>query len=359
MFPSALAEALGGGLIFRDRDLLVLFHSRYLVAPKSVSLTYDTMNPVSWQVEAMRILVMGGTRFIGVYLTKQLVALGHDVVLFNRGKRPAPVAGVTTIVGDRTTDLAKLAGESFDVIFDNNGRELADTQPLVELFQGEIQQYIYMSSAGVYLKSAQMPHVEGDAIDPQSRHKGKHETEAFLAQSGVPFTSVRPTYIYGPQNYNDLEAWFFDRILRDRPIPIPGNGAHFTQFGHVQDLAIAMTKMIGNSRAINQIYNVSGDRFVTFDGLAQACAVACGKDPAALKIVHYDPKQFDFGKQKAFPMRVQHFFASIDKAKQDLDWQPGFDLVSGLKDSLTNDYLASGRQDLVVDFAIDDRILAG
>jgi nucleoside-diphosphate-sugar epimerase len=195
---------------------------------------------------AMRVLIMGGTRFIGVYLTQLLVAQGHEVVLFNRGNKPSSVA---VIQGDRTdaAQLAKLSGEEFDAVFDNNGRELSDTQPLVEMFKGRVQHFVYVSSAGVYLKSDQMPHREGDATDPKSRHKGKAETEAYLAGSGVPFTSIRPVYIYGPQNYNDLESWFFDRIVHDRPIPIPGNGMHTTQFGHVADLAAAMAAGWGMS----------------------------------------------------------------------------------------------------------------
>ncbi|XHX78108.1 MAG: NAD-dependent epimerase/dehydratase family protein [Stenomitos frigidus ULC029] len=309
----------------------------------------------------MRILIMGGTRFVGIYLTRLLVNQGHEVVLFNRGKNPAPVEGMQQIHGDRTNaaDLReKLAGETFDAIFDNNGRELSDTQALVEIFNGKVQQFVYMSSAGVYQKSDQMPHVEGDRVDPKSRHKGKHETEAYLVGQNVPFTSIRPTYIYGPQNYNDLEAWFFDRIMRDRPIPIPGHGQHFTQFGHVQDLAQAMTHVLGNASAIGQIYNVSGDRVVTFDGLARACAAAAGKSPEALAIVHYDPKQFDFGKRKAFPLRTQHFFAAIQKAQTELNWQPAYDLISGLRDSLQNDYLASGRDQAEVDWSVDEEILA-
>lgn len=309
----------------------------------------------------MRVLVMGGTRFIGVYLTKLLVAQGHEVVLFNRGNKPAPVAGIRQIVGDRTDPLqlkTSLSSESFDAVFDNNGRELSDTQPLAEIFKGRIQHFVYVSSAGVYLKSDQMPHVEGDAVDPNSRHKGKFETEAYLAESGVPFTSIRPVYIYGPQNYNDLEAWFFDRIVRDRPVPIPGNGMALTQFGHCQDLAAAMAAVLGNERAIGQIYNISGDRAVTFDGLARACATAAGKDPTTLRIVHYDPKKFDFGKRKAFPMRVQHFFTDIHKAKTELGWQPQFDLVSGLADSFQHDYLASGRDKAEIDFSLDEEILA-
>ena len=308
----------------------------------------------------MRILMMGGTRFIGVYLTKMLVEQGHEVVLFNRGNKPAPVEGLKQIHGDRTDASQlkeKLSSENFDAIFDNNGRELSDTQPLAEIFKDRVQHFVYMSSAGVYLKSDQMPHIEGDAVDPKSRHKGKFETEAYLTQQGLPVTSIRPTYIYGPQNYNDLEAWFFDRIVRNRPIPIPGNGLHITQFGHVKDLAAAMAAILGKSQAVGQIYNVSGDRYVTFDGLARACAIAAGKSDQDLQIVHYDAKKFDFGKRKAFPMRTQHFFASVDKAKTELGWHPEYDLISGLKDSFLNDYLASGRDKAEVDFSVDDEIL--
>ena len=127
----------------------------------------------------MRILIMGGTRFIGVYLTKVLVDRAHEVVLFNRGNHPAPVEGVTQIQGDRkdATQLKeKLGNETFDAIFDNNGRELSDTQPLVDIFNGKVKHFVYVSSAGVYLKSSQMPHLEGDLVDPNSRHKGKYHT---------------------------------------------------------------------------------------------------------------------------------------------------------------------------------------
>jgi len=303
---------------------------------------------------------MGGTRFIGVYLTKILLEQGHEVVLFNRGKKPAPVEGIQQIHGDRTDASQikeKLSSENFDAIFDNNGRELSDTQPLADIFKGKVKHFVYMSSAGVYLKTDQLPHIEGDAIDPKSRHKGKHETESYLIEQGSPFTSIRPTYIYGPQNYNDVEAWFFDRIVRDRPIPVPGNGLHITQLGHCKDLANAMAAVLGNEKAIAQIYNISGERYVTFDGLARACAIAAGKSPDELKIVHYDPKKFDFGKRKGFPLRVQHFFASINKAMIELNWKPEYDLISGLKDSFQNDFITSGRDKAEVDLSVDDEIL--
>ncbi|MEY2984854.1 MAG: hypothetical protein RLZZ568_1471 [Cyanobacteriota bacterium] len=309
----------------------------------------------------MRILIMGGTRFIGVHLCRVLVAQGHEVVLFNRGNHPAPVSGVAQIHGDRRDPAqlqAKLGNEDFDAIFDNTGRELSDTQPLVELFNGKIQHFVYVSSAGVYLPSPQMPHRETDAVDPNSRHKGKFETERFLAQSGMPWTSIRPTYIYGPHNYNPLETWFFDRLARGREIPIPGNGQFITQLGHVEDLAIAMAKTLITPAAIGQIYNISGDRYVTMDGLALACAEAMGIDPHGVKLVHYNPKDFDFGKRKAFPLRRQHFFADIQKAQDQLEWHPRYRLVDGLKNSYELDYLPSGQRDEKGEFDLDEQILA-
>ena len=82
---------------------------------------------------------------------------------------------VKTIIGDRTNIAQlreKLSTENFDVIFDNSGRKLTDTKPLTMIFKNRLRQFIYMSSAGVYLNSDEMPYMEGDAIDPKSRHFG-------------------------------------------------------------------------------------------------------------------------------------------------------------------------------------------
>jgi hypothetical protein len=78
--------------------------------------------------------------------------------------------------------LQTLGGEKFDAVFDMNARELGDTQPLADLFLGKVDHYVFMSSAGVYLKSDVMPHLEEDAVDQKSRHKGKLDSEEYLAK---------------------------------------------------------------------------------------------------------------------------------------------------------------------------------
>ncbi|XP_024543416.1 chloroplast stem-loop binding protein of 41 kDa b, chloroplastic isoform X2 [Selaginella moellendorffii] len=320
---------------------------------------------------AKKILMMGGSRFIGVYLARTLVKAGHEVSLFTRGKTPITqqLAGesneayaeyqlrVKHIQGDRQDFEAlksKIGEAGFEVVYDINGREAAEVEPIVDALP-DLQQYIYCSSAGVYLKSDLLPHFEVDAVDPKSRHKGKLDTESLLQDKGVTWTSIRPVYIYGPLNYNPVEEWFFHRLKAGRPIPVPGSGLQITQLGHVKDLADAFVKVMDNPKAFNQVFNISGSKYVTFDGIARACAKAGGfPDP---EIVHYNPKNFDFGKKKAFPLRDQHFFASIDKAKQELDWTPRFNLVDGLRDSYELDF-GRGKFRKEADFSTDEMILS-
>lgn len=172
-----------------------------------------------------KVLIMGGTRFIGPYVARMLVDGGHDVTLFTRGKSeitpriPDDVddakyeqfkASVSHIAGDRKNaeDVkSKLSGQGFEIVFDINGREAEEAEMLLDAVGDSMEQYIFCSSAGVYLKSDEMPHMESDPGDPKSRHKGKLDTEDLLMNKGVNFTSIRPVYIYGPLNYNPVEEW--------------------------------------------------------------------------------------------------------------------------------------------------------
>jgi len=326
---------------------------------------------------AYNVLIIGGTRFSGAALWKELYDRGHHVTVYNRGKtapkvvaphRETPaqlqqrIDAATFLKGDRgeAVQMSFLIDPSkYDYVFDMNARERSDVAPMIEIFQRSrrLQQYVFMSSAGVYLKSNELPHMERDAVDPKSRHKGKLDSEALLAESGLPWCSFRPTYICGPGNYNPVERYFFERVAAGRPICIPGHGQHFTGLGHVQDLAVAMAQVIDRTdKTTGKVYNVQNIQAITFDGVAQTAAKVMGR---TVDIVHYDPKAIDFGSAKAFPMRPQHFFTSPLQAMEDLDWKPIYDTTEAImKDAYENDFVhvqAAGK--LKGDFATDDLVL--
>jgi nucleoside-diphosphate-sugar epimerase len=305
----------------------------------------------------VKILVMGGTRFVGKPLVAQLLAEGHALTLFTRGKNPVP-AGVEHLCGDRSTaeGLAALAGRSFDVIVDSSGRTLEDSRGVLEITGAPSHRFVYVSSAGVYADSALWPLSETSPTDPQSRHSGKLDTEAWLLAEKIPFTSFRPTYIVGAGNYNPVESWFFDRIVHGRPVPLPGDGSTITQLGHVNDLATAMALSIGVDAAANRIYNCSSVQGITFRGLVEAAARACGKDPASVEIRSFDPSGLDKKARKAFPLRLAHFLTDVQRVQRELAWTPRYSVEAALEDSYTNDYAL--RMPTSPDFSGDAALIA-
>jgi nucleoside-diphosphate-sugar epimerase len=310
-----------------------------------------------WRGSAMRILVMGGTRFVGKPLVALLQAAGHELTLFTRGRQPLP-AGVEHLLGDRGDDagLAGLEGRRFEVIVDSSGRSLEDSRRVIERTGAPSHRFVYVSSAGVYADSELWPLDEDSPTDPASRHAGKAETEAWLRAEGIPFTSFRPTYIVGPGNYNPVESWFFDRIVHGRPVPLPGDGSTITQLGHVADLAAAMARCIEVETATNRIYNCSGRQGITFRGLVHAAARAADRDPAAVEIRSFDPASLDKKARKAFPLRLAHFLTDITRVRRELAWEPRCDLESTMADSFSNDYAL--RMPTSPDFTADAALLA-
>lgn len=305
----------------------------------------------------MKILVMGGTRFVGKPLVAQLQAQGHALTLFTRGNKPAP-EGVEHLTGDRTDPeaLAQLQGRGFDVIVDSSGRSLDDSRAVLERTGAPGHRFVYVSSAGVYADSELWPLTEDSPTDPESRHAGKLHTEAWLRQQGIAFTSFRPTYIVGPGNYNPVESWFFDRIVHGRPVPLPGDGSTITQIGHVNDLAAAMARCIEVEAAANRIYNCTSVQGITFRGLVAAAAQAAGQDPSAVEIRSFDPAGLDKKARKAFPLRLAHFLTDVTRVRRELAWEPQFDAAACLADSYANDYAL--RMPTAPDFSGDAALLA-
>ncbi|MGA0162517.1 MAG: 3-beta hydroxysteroid dehydrogenase, partial [Vulcanococcus sp.] len=147
-----------------------------------------------------------------------------------------------------------------------------------------------------------------------------------------------------------------DRIVHGRPVPLPGDGSTITQLGHVNDLATAMALSIGVDAAANRIYNCSSAQGISFRGLVEAAARACGKDPASVEIRSFDPSSLDKKARKAFPLRMAHFLTDIHRVQRELAWTPQYDVERSLADSYSNDY--AKRMPTSPDFSSDDQLLA-
>jgi nucleoside-diphosphate-sugar epimerase len=306
----------------------------------------------------------GGHAFIGYHLAEALLKDGHKVTILNDGdqekvskKEPYSLypnlekQGVRVVWGDPQAASAA-PSEEFDVVYDNNGKKLETCQPLIDKYKDNVKHYVFVGSAGAYEANPIEPlHVEGDKRKSSAGHV---EVEKYLESSGTPFTVFQPQYIYGPYTAKDCEQWFVDRIIRDRPVPIPAPGIQLVNLTHVEDVASMMAKVPGNSAAVGQHYNVVSERYITFDGIVRAIASALGKEA---KIVHYDPAKAGLKKGEGFPFRTGHFFASAEKAKRELGWSAQHSFLGDV-DALVKAYKDSGRESKDIDFSIDDKILS-
>src|SRR5213078_3278328 len=197
----------------------------------------------------MRVLVIGGTEFVGLHVVRALVRDRHEVVVLNRGRRPERLtAGARTITCDRTDHAAlraKLAGERVDALVDITYAPTtgADVEAALEALAGRLGHALFVSTGRVHDHALPIPYSEdtprslywGDYA--QNKIAGEDVLMRFHRARGLPVTIVRPTHVYGPMNTRNNETFVFDRLLRGRPVLLPGDGRWLRQFGHVEDLA--------------------------------------------------------------------------------------------------------------------------
>ena len=305
----------------------------------------------------MRVLVIGGTEFISLHLVRSLLRDRHDVVVLNRGRRPerAP-KGAQTIVCDRkdwTALKTALGGERFDGLVDISYAPTTgeDVDALLAALSGRVGHAIFVSTGRVHDHALPMPLAE-DA--PRTLYWGEYAKlkiagEDAYMKSGVPATVVRPTHVYGPLNTRNNETFFFDRLLRGRPVLVPGDGGWLRQFGHVEDLADAMAAVLGDRRAFDQAYNVTGEEVITQVGFVDLIAEVV-KRPATLV---YAPKA-PFGQNLAYDCHAVYTTAKI---RRQLGIRPRYTLASGLAQTFEW-YLREGLDRRQVDFSQEEALLA-
>ncbi|HEY1340372.1 MAG TPA: SDR family oxidoreductase [Bryobacteraceae bacterium] len=225
----------------------------------------------------MKVLVIGGTLFIGRQLVEELVKEGHEVSILHRKPKHDLGRRVENIMADRNDPdevRAALSTRRFEAVYDNvydweRGTTAAQVEATVRAAGDRITRYIFLSSVAAYGDG--LNHKESDPLapdyhpDPYVRHKASTERLLFRihVQSGLPLVTFRPPFVYGPKNPFYREQFFWDRLRAGRPIIIPGDGHRLMQFVYVNDLVHAMVRSLTEPRAVGEAFNIGDPKPVT------------------------------------------------------------------------------------------------
>lgn len=196
-----------------------------------------------------RILILGGTHFLGIHMTQLAIERGHTVTLFNRGKTNAGLfPQLERLTGDRNGQLDSLRGHQWDAVIDNSGYFPRQVRLTAELLAPNVQQYMFISSISVYASLAQ-PATEDSAVGTIADEtvetidgrtygplKALCEKAALAALPGRAVV-LRPGLIVGPNDASDRFTYWPARAARGGEMLAPGRPADPIQIIDVRDLA--------------------------------------------------------------------------------------------------------------------------
>jgi nucleoside-diphosphate-sugar epimerase len=245
----------------------------------------------------MKVLFIGGTGVISSACLRPAIEAGAELYLYNRGNAPQEVPeGVTLIQGDirdRKKSEEQLRGRSFDVVVQWVGFTEEHIERDIELFAGRTGQYIFISSASAYHKPpAGLPITESSLLrNPYweySRNKiaCEQRLERAYRETGFPVTILRPSHTYGdkmiPSPF-DRGATIVARMRRGKEVIVPGDGTSRWVLTHNSDFAKGFVGLLGNPRAIGEVYHITSQEALTWD---QIHSIIAGKLGTVAKIVH-------------------------------------------------------------------------
>ncbi|MVX63499.1 NAD-dependent epimerase/dehydratase family protein [Clostridium chromiireducens] len=283
------------------------------------------------------ILVMGGTTFVSSSLAKYLIGQGYSVDILTRGNNKIEYEGIKEhIICDRKSkdEMEKvLKGRQYEFIFDISAYTKEDVEILLNTInKSTLKKYIFCSSGAVYKPSNTLIQEYFDTGENLNWGKygiDKKEAEDFIVGSGVPYIIFRPTYIYGENSNLYREAYFFDRIIDNKVIPMPYGNNIITQFIHIDDL-VKVFESAMKSQSESKIYNVTNSEIVTWEDIVETCGKIIGKEPIVKKI---DVNQVKLEPRSYFPFRDVTYVLNIKQLIKDGLYKPQISLKEGLRKS--------------------------
>ncbi len=237
-----------------------------------------------------KILIMGGTGFLGPALVDAARKRGHTLTLFNRGKtRPGlfSEAEIEQLHGDRDGKMEALAGDRrWDVVIDTSGYVPRIVKQSVDLLAPRVEQYIFISSISVYADLSKPGTDETAAVetvpDPKSEEVRKYYgglkalCEQTVAQ-GAPgkTTVIRPGLIVGPGDPTDRFSYWPLRLVRGGEVLAPGDGSDPVQIIDVRDIAEWTIQMV-ERRALGTFNATGPERKLTMKEMLDGCMQGTG-----------------------------------------------------------------------------------
>lgn len=236
----------------------------------------------------MRLLVLGGTKFLGRGIVDAALAAGHAVTLFNRGQtNPGLYPDVDGLRGDRHGDLSALQGRAWDAVIDPSGYFPRDVRASAELLRGVVGHYVFVSSISVYAfpfpagidESAPLRPVveEADEVTGETYGGLKVGCETVLREvfPGA-HANVRAGLIVGPHDPTGRFTYWPVRVARGGAVLAPGDPERAIQVVDVRDLGAWLVHLA--ERRIAGDFNAVCEPVLTMGGLLETCRTVSGAD---------------------------------------------------------------------------------
>ena len=283
----------------------------------------------------MRVLILGGTRFVGRHLARQLLERGAEVTLLHRGVTGTSAAQTTTVIGDRSQPdgLAGLGSARFDAVVDMSAYFSEWTRAALDALTGRVAHYVFISSGAVYRPAAEFPWPESTPFGPipiwGSYGREKIASERLLweahGEGRFAVTSFRFPFILGPGNFADRESFVFGRLAAGRPILLPGGGSALNQFVYAEDVARAIVASLERPDIVGgEAYNCTHPKPITNRGFVELCAEVHGTEA---QIVPIDEQALGVAAETVdltnivFPYPAEHYVLDGTKLTRELGVQ--------------------------------------
>lgn len=237
----------------------------------------------------MKILIIGGTRFLGRHLVNSARARGHDLTLFNRGQtNPTLFRKVKRYQGDREQDLEQLPGQ-WDAVIDTCGYVPRVVRLSAEALKGRVEKYVFISSISVYSdfskiginESAPVGRLEDETVEDitaETYGPLKVLCERTVQDVfGINSLIIRPGLIVGPHDPTDRFTYWVERVARGGEVLAPDRPEALTQFIDARDLADFIIHLIAND--VSGVFNATGPEApLSLGTLFDTCKLVSGSD---------------------------------------------------------------------------------